>query len=177
MAETLVGIPGSEYRGIYTIAQVPIAKLFMIEGALTNFMLELGVNAPMNMAADRLLNILCLQEELIIKQFKECSLKSPEGLTLQEYIEELGALVENADTRYITTPLLRRVAHNANKIFDAYMDLLNDKLPMERRNPKIKLAEKIFAMVPNANPEKLVKEYERDIKKRKKRDKILVDLK
>lgn len=104
-------------------------------------------------------------------------MKSPEGLTLQEYIEELGALVENADTRYITTPLLRRVAHNANKIFDAYMDLLNDKLPMERRNPKIKLAEKIFAMVPNANPEKLVKEYERDIKKRKKRDKILVDLK
>jgi len=66
---------------------------------------------------------------------------------------------------------LRRVAHNCNKIFDAYMDLLNDKLPMERRNPKMKLAEKLFSMTPNASPEKLVQEYEKEVKARKKKEK------
>lgn len=153
-----------EVQGIYTISQIPIFNLSVLESAKTQFMLTLkrGSYAENTEAADALLNIVCLQEEMILKQFGECEkIKSADGKTITQYRRQLEntLLAGKRTSKLLNTQVLRRIAHRCNLIFDTYMVRLNDSLPMQRINPEEKLYARLFALVPNAKPKALIAEH------------------
>ena len=148
MAEDETTAPANEreLQGIYTISQIPLFNLSVLENAKTQFMLSLkrGGSDENREAADALLNIICLQEETIQKQFGECGrIKSDsDGMTITEYREELEiALMTKNMSRLLNTMVMRRIAHRCNLIFDAYMVRLNDALqcnaPIQKRSSTI----------------------------------------
>ena len=161
--DAYVAPESGEMQGIYTISQIPIFNLSVLENAKTTFMLNLNKGGDEMEAANTLLNILCLQEETIEKQFGECkSVKDSDGVALPEYRDQLETAMmtgKNA-SKLLNTLTLRRIAHACNKIFDKYMVRLNDALPMQRINPEEKLGNRLFALVPDAEPKKMAAEHE-----------------
>ncbi len=105
-----------------------------------------------------------------MEQFGECEKeKTPKNITITEYreaIEDALMTGKNA-SKLLTTPMLRHIVHECNLIFDKYMVRLNDALPMQRTTPGEKLNNRLFALVPKANPEKIRAEYEDMNEKRK----------
>lgn len=146
-----------ELHGVYTIAQIPVFNLSVLEQAKMQYRLTLSpVDALGN--AYMLLNIVSAQEEIILKQFKECESERSGDLTIKEYREEIEKILINPRTaaKIVGYVFLHKVSHNCNIIFDRYMVRLNDSLPMKRSNPEGKGINRLFSITPEANVKEIL---------------------